>query len=461
MPSETASGEDIVVLVVDDEAVIRRSLRRRLHYEGWTVLEASSGPAALAALEREPCDLVVLDIKMPGMDGMEVLERLRAERPSVAVVMHTGHGDIETAVRAIQAGAAHFLEKGSGSDIGACLRLALEKTATIERKRLEEENRRLAAEIAEHRTREDGRWRLVGESPAIRAVRERIARVAPSDARVLITGESGTGKEIAARLIHEASRRAAGPFVEVNCAAIPEELIESELFGAERGSYTGAHRQMIGKFEQAHGGTLFLDEVGDMSARTQAKVLRALEESRITRVGGSKPLAVDVLVLSATNQDLRGTGFRDDLLHRLEVIPIEMPPLREHPEDVPLLVAHFAAALEKDEHQRARPFTEAALDLLRVQPWPGNVRELRNLVERLLILGRGEAVDESDVREHLRVPAVSEADQELSVFLAAREREFVGQRLARFAGDRTRAARSLGIRTADIGRILGAAAPGR
>jgi len=216
---------------------------------------------------------------------------------------------------------------------------------------------------------------------------------------VLITGESGTGKEVAARLIHQASRRASGPFIEVNCAAIPEELIESELFGAERGSYTGAHRQMVGKFEQADGGTLFLDEVGDMSARTQAKVLRALEENRITRVGGSKSVEVDVRVLSATNQDLEKEGFRSDLLHRLNVIPIEMPPLRDRPGDVPLLVAHFVEQLEVGGQPRT--FTGDALEILARQPFPGNVRELRNLVERILILSPGEEIGEADVREHL------------------------------------------------------------
>lgn len=461
MPLPAPGGEDIAVLVVDDEAVIRRSLRRRLRYEGWTVSEAASGPEALAALEREPADLVILDIKMPGMDGMEVLQRIRATRPSVAVVMHTGHGDIEIAVRAIQAGAAHFLEKGGGGDIGACLRLAIEKTATLERKRLEGENRRLAAEIEEHRSREGARRQLVGASAAIRAVRERIERVAPSDVRVLITGESGTGKEVAARLIHEAGRRAGGPFIEVNCAAIPEELIESELFGAERGSYTGAHRQRVGKFEQANGGTLFLDEVGDMSPRTQAKVLRALEESRITRVGGSRAVEVDVRVLSATNQDLRRRGFRNDLLHRLEVIPIGMPPLRDRPGDIPLLVAHFVKALERNEHQRARPFSAGALQVLAAHPFPGNVRELRNLVERLLILCPGDEIGEAEVREHLRGGSFPADDGgRLADYLAAREREFVARRLAAFEGDRERAAESLGIEPADLARRLPGPVPG-
>ena len=460
MPLPPAGAEDIAVLVVDDEAVIRRSLRRRLRYEGWTVFEAASGPDALAALDREPCDLVVLDIKMPGMDGMEVLRRIRAEKPSVAVVMHTGHGDIETAVRAIQEGAAHFLEKGGGGDIGACLRMAIDKTRTLERKRLANENRRLAAEVERHRTREGAERRMVGESPALAAVRERMDRVAPSDVRVLITGESGTGKEVAARLIHQASPRASGPFIEVNCAAIPEELIESELFGAERGSYTGAHRQMVGKFEQADGGTLFLDEVGDMSARTQAKVLRALEENRITRVGGSKPVEVDVRVLSATNQDLEKEGFRSDLLHRLNVVPIEMPPLRDRPGDIPLLVAHFVEQLEVGGPPRT--FTAGALELLARQPFPGNVRELRNLVERILILSPVEEIGESDVREHLSGTSPSGEAGRLADYLAAKERRFAERRLAACDGDRDRAARSLGIELGELDRLLGTgAAPAR
>ena len=460
MPLPPSGAEDIAVLVVDDEAVIRRSLRRRLRYEGWTVFEAASGPDALAALDREPCDLVVLDIKMPGMDGMEVLRRIRAEKPSVAVVMHTGHGDIETAVRAIQEGAAHFLEKGGGGDIGACLRMAIDKTRTLERKRLANENRRLAAEVEQHRTRAGAERRMVGESPALAAVRERMDRVAPSDVRVLITGESGTGKEVAARLIHQASPRASGPFIEVNCAAIPEELIESELFGAERGSYTGAHRQMVGKFEQADGGTLFLDEVGDMSARTQAKVLRALEENRITRVGGSKAVEVDVRVLSATNQDLGKKGFRSDLLHRLNVVPIEMPPLRDRPGDIPLLVDHFVERLEVGGPPRT--FTAGALELLARQPFPGNVRELRNLVERILILSPAEEIGESDVREHLSGTSPSGEAGRLADYLAAKERRFAERRLAACDGDRDRAARSLGIEPGELDRLLGTgAAPAR
>ncbi len=448
--------EDISVLVVDDEAMIRRSLRRRLRYEGWRVTEAGSGHEALAALDREIPDLVVLDIKMPGMDGMETLRRIRERDPAIAVVMHTAHGDIETAVRAIDAGAAHFLEKGGISDIGASLRVALEKAAVLERKRLAEENRELARELDVHRNREEARFRLVGASHALEAVRERIARVAPTEARVLITGESGTGKEVVARLIHEAGPRASAPFVEVNCAALPEELIESELFGAERGAYTGAHRQRIGKFEQANGGTLFLDEVGDMSPRTQAKVLRALEEGSVSRVGGSRTVEVDVRVLSATNQDLRGGAFRNDLLHRLEVVPIRMPALRERIEDVPLLVAHFTEQLAP-EGSGARRFTSAALKRLALHPFPGNVRELRNLVERLLVLAAGEEVTEKDIEDHLDAPPASSADTEetFETWMERAGKAFVCQRLALHAGDRKAAAKSLGIPVAELDRRIG------
>lgn len=450
MPVRPDSAEDISVLVVDDEAIIRRSLRRRLRYEGWTVVEAASGPAALQALGRGPVDLVVLDIKMPGMDGLEVLQRIRKESPGVAVVMHTGHGDIETAVRAIQAGAAHFLEKGAGGDIAACLRMAIEKTQTLERKRLAEENRQLAEEVAAHRDRAGAGRRLVGSSPEIGRVRSLIERVAASDVRVLITGESGTGKEVAAWLIHSSSGRSGRPFVEVNCAAIPEELIESELFGAERGSYTGAHRQRIGKFEQANGGTLFLDEVGDMSARTQAKVLRALEQSQITRVGGQRSVEVDVRVLSATNQDLRGSGFRSDLLHRLEVIPLEMPPLRDRLGDVPELVAHFVGQLAAGG-QRTRGFTDEALGALSAHSFPGNVRELRNLVERLLILAPGDEITAADVEEHLS-PAAG-PDGSLASVLRSR--------LDAFAGDRAAAARSLRTTPDRLDGLLAEFASGR
>ncbi len=448
--------EDISVLVVDDEAMIRRSLRRRLRYEGWRVTEAGSGHEALAALDREIPDLVVLDIKMPGMDGMETLRRIRERDSAIAVVMHTAHGDIETAVRAIDAGAAHFLEKGGISDIGASLRVALEKAAVLERKRLAEENRELARELDVHRNREEARFRLVGASRALEAVRERIARVAPTEARVLITGESGTGKEVVARLIHEAGPRASAPFVEVNCAALPEELIESELFGAERGAYTGAHRQRIGKFEQANGGTLFLDEVGDMSPRTQAKVLRALEEGSVSRVGGSRTVEVDVRVLSATNQDLRGGAFRNDLLHRLEVVPIRMPALRERIEDVPLLVAHFTEQLAP-EGSGARRFTSAALKRLALHPFPGNVRELRNLVERLLVLAAGEEVTEKDIEDHLDAPPASSADTEetFETWMERAGKAFVCQRLALHAGDRKAAAKSLGIPVAELDRRIG------
>ncbi len=456
MTEQTRPDEDISVLVVDDEAMIRRSLRRRLRYEGWRVTEAASGPEALASLERETPDLVVLDIKMPGMDGMEVLRRIRERDPSIAVAMHTAHGDIETAVRAIDAGAAHFFEKGGSGDIGARLRVALDKAAVLERKRLAEENRELARELDAHRNREGARRRLVGTSAVMDAVRERIDRVAPTDVRVLITGESGTGKEVVARLIHDASPRAAAPFVEVNCAAIPEELIESELFGAERGSYTGAHRQRIGKFEQANGGTLFLDEVGDMSPRTQAKVLRALEESSINRVGGSRSVEVDVRVLSATNQDLSSGAFRNDLLHRLEVVPIRMPALRERPGDVPLLVAHFTELLTP-EGEPLRRFTAAALQRLAGHAFPGNVRELRNLVERLLILAAGEEVSEEDVREHLdlRSGPPARPGERLDAYLARAGKALVEQRLAELGGDRERAAESLGIPVADLDRRVG------
>jgi two-component system nitrogen regulation response regulator NtrX len=377
------------ILVIDDEADVRKSLRMVLEYEGYECVEAASGPEGLEALRREDPAAVVLDIKMAGMDGLEVLAAARARDPHTPIVMVSGHGDIPTAVEAIQKGAYDFLEKPLESE-----RVLTAIRNAAERKRLRDENLRLRNQVETSR-------RLLGESKAMKAVREIIARAAPTHATVLITGESGTGKELIAWEIHQKSPRADKPFVRVNCAAIPEELIESELFGHEKGAFTGATARQVGKFVQADGGTIFLDEVGDMSARTQAKVLRVLEGGEVEPVGMAKTIRVDVRVIAATNKDLaeqiRKGAFREDLYFRLNVVHVASPPLRERPDDVPLLAEHFAEQFRSEIGDRRRAFTREAIDRLAALPWRGNVRELKNAVERLLILGDRAAVGPEEV----------------------------------------------------------------
>ncbi|MFO7259566.1 MAG: sigma-54 dependent transcriptional regulator [bacterium] len=384
------------ILVVDDEEGIRKVLRQLLEYEGHEVRVATSGGEALGVYPEFRPDIVFLDVKMARMDGLEVLARLREQDPSAIVVMISGHGTIETAVEATRRGAYDFLEKPLDTD-----RILLTIRNALQQRGLAEENARLRDEI-------ESRYEIVGSSFAIRAVLDRIEKVAPTDARVLITGENGTGKELVARALHRLSNRADGPFVEVNCAAIPAELIESELFGHVKGSFTGAVTDRAGKFEQADGGTLFLDEVGDMSLAAQAKVLRALQEGVVTRVGGERPTRVDVRVIAATNKDLeeeiRQGRFREDLYFRLNVVPIHVPPLRERREDIPMLVRHFVEIAVRQQRLPPRRFTSEAIDRLTQLEWPGNVRELRNTVERLLILARGQEVTAADVERLVAGP---------------------------------------------------------
>jgi two-component system, NtrC family, nitrogen regulation response regulator NtrX len=373
------------ILIVDDEAGVRSSLAGILGDEGYATETVESGEACLALLETRRFDLILLDVWLPKMDGLETLERLRGIDADVPVVVISGHGNIETAVRAVRIGAQDFVEKP----------LALEKILLVVRnalrqRRLEQENRALKEKVAH-------RWVMVGESAAIHALRADIAQAAPSNGRVLIFGENGTGKELVARNIHHQSLRAAGPFVEVNCAAIPEELIESELFGHTRGAFTGALTAKKGKFELADGGTLFLDEVGDMTLKTQAKVLRALQEQKVEPVGGMASVTVDVRVIAATNKNLedeiRKGAFREDLFFRLNVIPFRVPPLRERREDIPLLARHFIAELSAEYGKRVKELTPEAMEALARQPWPGNVRELRNTIERLVIMTPGERIE--------------------------------------------------------------------
>lgn len=377
------------ILIVDDEESIRNALRQLFEYEDHEVAVASDGPEALEAFEALHPDVTFLDVKMPGMDGLEVLGRMREADPAALVVMISGHGTIDTAVEATRKGAYDFLEKPLDSDrLLVTLRNALEV-------------RGLSADVDRLRSEVESRHEIVGASFQIRQVLERLERVAPTDARVLITGENGTGKELVARAIHRLSDRAERPFVEVNCAAIPSELIESELFGHLKGSFTGAVADRAGKFEQADGGILFLDEVGDMSLAAQAKVLRALEQGVVTRVGGSRPIDVDVRVVAATNKELDDEiekgEFREDLFYRLNVVPVHIPPLRERRDDIPMLVRHFIEQMARTDRIVAKRFTDEAVDRLCRLDWPGNVRELRNTVERLLILGGREAVTSDDV----------------------------------------------------------------
>ncbi len=377
------------VLIVDDEKGIREALKQVLEYEEIDVQTCASGHEALRLYPEFRPHLVFLDVKMEGMDGLEALKRLRQLDPQAQVVMISGHGTIQTAVEATQLGAYDFLEKPLDTDrILLTLRNALQHVVLVS------ENVRLKQEV-------HAQYQIVGSSKAVRQVIERIEKVAPTPARVLITGENGTGKELVARAIHALSPRAAGPFVEVNCAAIPAELIESELFGHVKGSFTGAFADRAGKFELADGGTLFLDEIGDMSLSAQAKVLRALQEGVISRVGSGKAVPVDVRVVAATNKNLdveiREGRFREDLLYRLNVVPVEVPPLRERRGDVPQLVAHFAAELTQRGGLPPKEIEPAALQRLAAHDWPGNIRELRNAVERVLILAAGPKVTEADV----------------------------------------------------------------
>jgi two-component system, NtrC family, nitrogen regulation response regulator NtrX len=378
------------VLVVDDEKGIREALQQLLEYEEIEVEACASGSEALQRYPEFRPHLVLLDVKMQGMDGLETLRKLRELDPHAQVVMISGHGTIQTAVEATQLGAYDFLEKPLDTD-----RILLTLRNALQHVDLASENVRLKAEV-------HSQYEIVGSSRGVKQMIERIEKVAPTAARVLITGENGTGKELVARAIHALSPRARGPFVEVNCAAIPSELIESELFGHMKGSFTGAFADRAGKFELADGGTLFLDEIGDMSLSAQAKVLRALEEGVISRVGSGKPLAVDVRVVAATNKDLQAEiaagRFREDLLYRLNVVPIEVPPLRTRRADVPQLVEHFAAQLGRSAGLPPKRFDPEAVQRLAAYDWPGNIRELRNAIERLFILAPGPVVTADDVQ---------------------------------------------------------------
>jgi two-component system nitrogen regulation response regulator NtrX len=439
------------VLIVDDEAGVRSALAGVLRDEGYAVDAVESGEACLDRVTRAPYDVIVLDIWLPGIDGLATLARLRERRVDAPVVMISGHGNIESAVRAIKMGAFDFVEKP----------LSLEKTVlvvgnAVRQRQLEAENRALRAHV-------DRRLTMVGESYVMGQLREQIAMAAPTNGRVLIFGENGTGKELVARSIHSLSRRRSGPFVEVNCAAIPEELIESELFGHAKGAFTGAVSDRRGKFEVADGGTLFLDEIGDMSLKTQAKVLRALQEQIVEPVGGTGSVKVDVRILAATNKDLtaeiRAGRFREDLYFRLNVIPIFVPPLRDRESDIPLLAEHFIAELAREYGKRPKRLDPGAAAGLRSYRWPGNVRELRNVIERLMIMVPGDTIALSDLAfldgtavaaPHQDAPAQESLHDARERF----ERDYILRALAAQQGNISRTAEVLGVERSNLYRKM-------
>ena len=439
------------ILVVDDEAGVRSALSGVLRDEGYVVEAVESGEACLDRVARAPYDVIILDIWLPGMDGLTTLGRLHERRVDAPVVMISGHGNIESAVRAIKMGAFDFVEKP----------LSLDKTVLVvknalRQRHLEAENRALRATV-------DRRLTMVGESYVMAQLREQVAMAAPTNGRVLIYGENGTGKEMVARTIHALSRRRAGPFIEVNCAAIPEELIESELFGHMKGAFTGATGDRRGKFELADGGTLFLDEIGDMSLKTQAKVLRALQEQIVEPVGGTASVKVDVRVIAATNKELpseiRAGHFREDLYFRLNVIPIFVPPLRDRDTDIPLLAEHFMAEFAREYGRRPKRLDPGAAAGLRSYRWPGNVRELRNVIERLMIMVPGDTITLSDLA-FLEGGAVAAAEPPGAPALPlheARERfekEYILRALASQNGNISRTAEVLGVERSNLYRKM-------
>jgi two-component system, NtrC family, nitrogen regulation response regulator NtrX len=414
------------VLVVDDDTGIRDALRMILEYEGYQVLTAADGKTALASLDSERVDAVLLDIKMPGMDGLETLDRIAERDAAPPVLMISGHGDIATAVEATRRGAVDFLEKPPERE-----RILLSLANALSRNTLVAENERLRQKLEEESV-------LVGKSVPMQKLRAEVARAAPTTATVLIMGESGTGKELVAREIHKGSKVAGSPFIQVNCAAIPEELIESELFGHEKGSFTGAVRRQTGKFVEADGGTIFLDEVGDMSARAQAKVLRVLEAGEVEPVGAARVRQVNVRVIAATNRDLTESikegRFREDLYFRLNVLPVRTPPLRERTDDVPELVEHFTRLFSQRDNRKPRRYAPGALAVLKARSWPGNVRELKNLVERVLIMADSDPIEAKDLPPEARVSPTEISEKglqlaTLSAFKEYAEREFLVTKL--------------------------------
>ena len=382
------------ILIIDDEKAIRKTLMEILSFEGYKIDEAGDGVEGLAKFSEKKYDVVLCDIKMPKMDGIEFLEKAKLQDPEVSIVIISGHGDIDTAVDAVKKGAYDYISKPPDLN-----RLLITIRNAAEKKHLVEQTTKLRRKTSKVQP-------IIGNSPAILRIKETIEKVAPSEARVLITGQNGVGKELVARWLHEQSKRREAPMIEVNCAAIPAELIESELFGHEKGSFTSAHKQRIGKFEQADGGTLFLDEIGDMSLSAQAKVLRALQEGKITRIGAEKDISVDVRVIAATNKNLMDEvgqrNFRLDLFHRISVIELHVPSLNERREDIPTLAEYFLKSIAKEYGQPAKLISQKAIEQLSEKNWSGNIRELHNVIERLIILG-GNEITLEDVQQYVQV----------------------------------------------------------
>jgi two-component system nitrogen regulation response regulator NtrX len=440
------------ILVVDDEESVRRSIADVLADEGHRPVLAAGADEADREITAQIPDLVLLDVAMPGRDGLELLESLRSSHPQLPVVMMSGHGTIETAVRATKLGAYDFLEKPLSYD-----KLLLRIDHGLERARLAQENRELREALL-------GESEIIGEAPVMQKLKEQIEIAAPTDGWVLITGENGTGKELVARWVHLRSKRAGGPFVAVNCAAIPEELIESELFGHEKGAFTGAIQKKRGRFEMANGGTIFLDEIGDMSLMTQAKILRILQEHRFERVGGTETIEVNVRVVAATNKDLQAEmsqgRFREDLFYRLNVIPFHVPALRERKEDIPRLAERFLAQYAADAGRPPKTISAKALAKLQEYPWPGNVRELQNLIERLVLMTPGEVIEVSDLPPQVSSPdrerllrASASADT-LAEARAAFEREWLLEKLGAFGWNISRTAEAVGLARESLSRKL-------
>jgi two-component system nitrogen regulation response regulator NtrX len=441
------------ILAIDDEPQILQTLAGLLQDEGFEVQTAASGEAGLRLVQEGPPDLVLLDIALPDRDGLDLLQDIKAHYPALPVIMVSAYGSVENAVKATRLGAYDFIEKPPHAD-----KILLAVRNALELARLAEENRRLR--------RESGAYReIIGNSPAIRELREKLRLIAPTPASVLITGENGTGKELVARALHFLSPRAHRAFVEVNCAAIPENLIEDELFGHEKGAFTGANQRRQGKFDLAHEGTLFLDEIGDMSLMTQAKILRILEEQRFERVGGSRPIQVDVRVVAATNKNLEEEiakgNFREDLYHRINVIPLTVPPLRERREDIPLLAEHFLREVARENQAPPKTLTPRALELLAAQPWPGNVRELKNFIWRLFLLSPQPVIDAGDLPLATPGPVRSPSDLQgilaLSDFREARarfEQEFLRRKLEEHGGSVSATAEAIGLERSHLYRKL-------